>query len=423
MGLRRVLVHGSVSAVTVGNVGIAISVAAMLAAGPRLLGAGPFVSLGLAWTLTTVFGYGLAMPTEQLLTRRRSARDPRSGGRPVLLLLLAGLVSCVALPLVGSQVLSAGDTAVTVPAAVVGIAGWVLLATARGRVAGSGRLHAYAGLLGLEAATRVLLVVAAIVLPAGATWLLGSAVGVPIVVSAVAGLLRQPIQARRHLADLRLGRQPGLGRESEQAAFVLVAVGYQLCLNAAPLVLAWRVDAASHETVGAFVITSSYYRVAAVLGAGYATHTLVSLSALWSAGSREQFRQVLRRGVLSATVVTAAATILVAALGPVAVPLLNGRDPEIPLVVVAALALSTVLATAAAVATTGLMAAQRGSASAVWWLTGAGVHLFLLATTTTIGGTVALALVAGPAIVLVAVLATAYRLPDRSPALGRPDDG
>lgn len=423
VGLRRELVHGSVSAVTLGNVGIAISVAVLLAAGPRLLGAGPFVGLSLAWTLTTVFGYGLAMPTEQLITRRRSARDPRTSGRPILLLFLAGLLSCVALPLVGSQMLRAGETAITVPAAAVGIAGWALLATARGRVAGSGKLYAYAGLLSLEAATRVLLVVAAVAFPTGATWLLGSAVGVPIVVSAVAGLIRQPINPRRQVANIRLGWQPGPGRESEQATFVLVAVGYQLCLNAAPLVLAWRLDATSHQTIGAFVITSSYYRVAAVLGAGYATHTLVTLSALWSSGSREQFRQGLWRGVISATAVTTAATVGAAALGPIAVPLLNGRDPEIPLVVLAALAVSTVVATAAAVATTGLMASQRGSASAAWWLLGAGVQLVLLATTTRIGGTVALALLAGPVIVLVGVLATAHRLPDPWRAMGQPHGG
>ncbi|WP_344139158.1 hypothetical protein [Pedococcus bigeumensis] len=409
------------SAVTLGNVGIAVSVAVLLAAGPRLLGAGPFVALSLAWTVTTVFGYGIAMPTEQLIMRRRSARDTQASARPVVLLGLAGLLSVVALPFVGGQMLEVGEATVAVPTAAAGIAGWVLLATARGRVGGAGRLHAYAGLLGLEAATRIVLVVGAVAFPSGSTWLLGSAVGVPVVVSALVGLTLQPIQVRRHAAVLGLRGLSGPG-ESEQAAFVLVAVGYQLCLNAAPLVLAWRADAASHAAIGAFVITSSYYRVAAVLGAGYATHTLVTLSSLWSGGSYGQFKRGLRRGVISATAVTVAATAGAGALGPIAVPLLNGRDPKIPLVVLTGLAVSTVLATAAAVATTGLMASQRGSAAAGWWLAGAAVHLLILVTTTSIGGTVALALVAGPAIVLAGVLATARRLPESSRPLGLPLD-
>src|SRR6478735_2901642 len=65
--------RGGVTEVTLGNLAIALSVVAMLAVGPRTLGTEAFAGFALAWTATTLFGYGLAMPTEQLVARRVSA--------------------------------------------------------------------------------------------------------------------------------------------------------------------------------------------------------------------------------------------------------------------------------------------------------------------------------------------------------------
>jgi O-antigen/teichoic acid export membrane protein len=196
----------------------------------------------------------------------------------------------------------------------------------------------------------------------------------------------------------------------EQLTFVLVAAGYQVCLNSAPLVLAWRLEPGLRVAVGAFVIASSYYRLAAVLGGGFATQTLVSLSRLWAAGQQAAFAKQLVRGVLGAGAVTAAATAAAAAAGPWVVPLLNGRDPHISGVVVAALAVSTVLATAASVATAGLMASHHGRSAAVWWMAGSAAHVAVLAMADTIGPTTAVALLVGPGIVLVGVATTMARV-------------
>jgi O-antigen/teichoic acid export membrane protein len=403
------LLHSGVSAITLGNIAVAVSVAAMLAAGPRLLGHGAFVGLGLAWTLTTLFGFGLAVPTEQLITRRTSSRDPRGVALPIRNLVLLCLTACSVLPLVAREADATSTFPLLAPCAAAGLVGWTVLALARGRIAGVSDLRAYARSLGLEALLRLLLVSAAVMRPAWAPLLLAGSVGAPTIVTGLVGL-----RLRREYPVIT-GTS---GREREHLTFILVAAGYQLCLNSAPLVLAWRLDPTTRVGVGAFVIASSYYRLASILGGGFATQTLVSLSQLWAQGQREDFRGQLARGVLGAGVVTAAATVGVLLLGPVAVPLLNGRDPELDAPVVAALAVSTVLATAAAVATTALMASRHGRSAAAWWIGGALVHVSLMALSKDIGVTTAVALLAGPAIVLTGILTTTARVLRRS-AVGR----
>ena len=55
---------------TAGFLTVGVSAFAMLAAGPRLLGDAEYSGLAVAWTVATIFGFGLAIPAEQTITRR-----------------------------------------------------------------------------------------------------------------------------------------------------------------------------------------------------------------------------------------------------------------------------------------------------------------------------------------------------------------
>ncbi|WP_076260294.1 hypothetical protein [Intrasporangium flavum] len=407
--LRR----GGAPAVTAGNLVVAGSVLAALAAGPRVLGHEAFTGYSLAWTAITVFGYGLAMPTEQMISRRLNA-DPAADVRAASLRLALVTVGVSALALIWAAQ-SPADKSFTFlgTATVLGVVGWTVAAIARGRVAGSGDLRRYAGLFGLEGGVRIILVAAAIAVPesVGAP-VLAAALGGPVLVAGLVGAVRGLTQT---------GPIPGGSSseepKAEQLAFVLVALGYQACLNAAPFVLERKLlDAPA--LIGAFVVTSSYYRFASVLAAGFTTPALVRLSHARARGDMAGFSVMRRRASLAAMAVSALATAAAAGASPIALPLLYGQAPDVPPVVVVGLAASTVVATTAAVAGTALLASRRAGAASVLWILGASVLLVLVALDPGLGWVTAVGLVAGPSVVLAGTLILGRRA-DRAGAQER----
>jgi O-antigen/teichoic acid export membrane protein len=225
---------------------------------------------------------------------------------------------------------------------------------------------------------------------------MAAALGTPVVAAGLVGAIgvRGSLLVRA-TAEVRTPR-------AEQLSFILVALGYQACLNAAPFVLE-RTLVQAPGLVGAFVITSSYYRFASVLAGGFTTPALVRLSQAWARRDAAGFSEMLRTSVVGVAVASGVATVAAAVASPIVLPLLYGRDPDVPTSVVVGLTASTVLATTAAVAGTALMAAHRAVTAATLWLSGAVFVLAVVALDPGLGVVTSVGLVTGPAVVLVGV--------------------
>lgn len=395
----RTLRRSGFTEVTLGNLSVALSVVAMLAVGPRALGPQAFAGFALAWTATTLFGYGLAMPTEQLVARRVSAGMSTQTKAPILRLVVLGMLAAIGALAWAGWSATAATYAHTGFAVLSGIVGWTLASAARGHVAGSGRLGSYAGLFAAEALLRLVCVVGAVTTPSAASWLMACAVGIPILLAGALGAM-----ARRGVAPVILSHAPNMDVRGEQLSFVLIALGYQVCLNGAPLVLDWRVGESAPATVGAFVVASSYFRLASVLAGGFTTPALVSLSRSWAFGELGEFSRGLGRAVRGVAIVAAAASGMAVAFAPLALTLFYGRNPGVSLGIALALATSTVAATASAVAGTGLIAAGRARWAALCWILGAACMVGLVSLDAQIGLATGVGLVAGPGLVLIALL-------------------
>ena len=376
-----------------GNVAVGLSAFLLLGVGPRLLSPTEFVQVSLAWTLSAVFGFGIALPAEQLLTRRVSAGDgwasPRGGW--LSLAAVAAVVLALALGRWSGNTLAAASAS-------VGVIGWTVAAQARGRLAGQRHFRRYSVVLLAESLVRVLIVILAAVTPGAGMVLMGSAVGVPILVAGALGLLlsgppahRNASQAKRHGAAL------------EPLAFVTVAIGYQLALNTAPLLAAGRADSASALAAGAFILTNSILRAPAVLNAGFATHTLANLSRVQSA--RDPSASVtLRRDALGALASVSVATVAALAVLPLAMPALFGSDPGLPAALYAGLAVSTVVASVAAVLTAAALALKMEWRAMIAWTVGASLVAALTTLASTLGPWLGVALVVGPIVTLLLLL-------------------
>jgi hypothetical protein len=95
--------RGGVRVVTIGYVLVGGSSFLLLAAGPRLLGTVSFSGLGLIWTVSTLFGIGVALPTEQLVGRRMNVGSPDPVSVPVRWLLALGMLAGCLCWLAGSR--------------------------------------------------------------------------------------------------------------------------------------------------------------------------------------------------------------------------------------------------------------------------------------------------------------------------------
>jgi O-antigen/teichoic acid export membrane protein len=381
---------------TIGYIAVAGSSVVLLGAGPRLLGSAGFSTLALVWTLSTLFGLGLANPTELVVTRRLSAGEPHAL-HPFRWFSLWSVLSILAVLLGGGSLHAARNGVGLTWGTILAVTGWVAATWVRGSLAGGGHLTRYGAVLVVEAASRIGLVAVALLVPSWAGAALAAAVGVPLLLAAGAGLLLR-----------RPGRSVVVPRSEDHAGehlhFGVVSVAYQACLNGPALLLDWQVGYATPALVGAFVAVSTVLRAPSLLVGGLSTQALVSLSRSWSDGDWETYSAGTRTLAVRWARLVLPATCLVLLLSPWLLPLYYGSAVGLSPAVVVGLALSTVLATGAAVGTGPLFAAGRGRTAAMAWAAGAAVTSVVVVASSGSTTWLVIGLVSGPLVAAVLVV-------------------
>jgi O-antigen/teichoic acid export membrane protein len=341
-----------------GFVLVAGSAAALLAVGPRVLSPGAFSGISIAWTISVIFGFGIATPTEQVISRRRNAGDVTPGRGPAFWLGTVGLVGCAAVVvLLRTEV---GHRYPTVSWSLVALIGWVLVSPQRGELLGHQAVRPYAGTMMLEGLVRIAMVLLAAVWGSAAEILIGASIGLPLLLSAGAARLlslpgKLPPEQPRHA--------PGF----EQIAFIITALGYQASINLPPLALSWKVASSNRDFVGAFVVANSWMRLPTVLVGSVTVAALAELSRVSSTGSLPGFVTELRRSGLWILVLAVGGSVVCGVTAEPATTLLFGSHVDLPAHGYAYLGLSTALAIVATWLSVPLMATRHASTSAVIW--------------------------------------------------------
>jgi O-antigen/teichoic acid export membrane protein len=369
--------RGGALPATVGFLGVGVSAMLLNLIGARVLSPGAFSGVVVAWTVSNVFGLGVGNPTEQLISRRLNvqADDPVRG--PLRRLVIAALVAAALTLALTSNAISGRGYPLLAPTAILAIAGWVAVVVVRGRLAGRGDLVAYSGVLLVEAVLRVGLLGAGALFPGSADVLLGASVPLPLLAAAAMGAVFVVPRVADRQVERTAGGEPGLP-VGEQLGFMAVSVGYQVCLQSAVLLLGWQIGAGREAAVGAFGSVNSYFRTPTVLIGGIVTHALVALSHAWGTRDRSAFSAALRRPIRGVAVVGLGGTVLVGLAAPVLLPIYYPHPLGLPLHLLVALAVSTVLATFGSLMIVPLLAAGRSRTAAAAWLGGGIVTVLVL---------------------------------------------
>jgi O-antigen/teichoic acid export membrane protein len=362
-----------VGGTSAGYVLVGASGFALLACGPRLLGSGQYSVLAVAWTITTIFGAGLAQPGEQTITRVIAAGGDRHVVRVVTLRLAALAALSLVLPVLGGFGLDPllRDSTLWASAVVGAFVGWALLVGPRGQLAGAHAFGAYAAVMAVEALARIALCAAALLKRDAAAGLLAAALCVPLVLSAgVARVLAARLQ-------MPAGDPAGQSHRREQGAITAVSALIQVVLSSAPLWL--QVKSADPAVAGAFVTLTTYLRVPLLAVGGVFVVTLSRVSAAVAADDRPRARRV---AVVATGSTAGASGVLMLALlvgsGP-GLHLLYGRELRVDLGVALLLAASTLLAIVGSVLTQVLYGTERSHAAVLAWGLGAAVATVQLA--------------------------------------------
>jgi O-antigen/teichoic acid export membrane protein len=200
------------------------------------------------------------------------------------------------------------------------------------------------------------------------------------------------------------------GADYEHLSFAVMSVAYQVCLNGPALVLEWRLGTSRPETVGAFVAASTYLRAPSLLIGGISTHALVTLSRTWASPHRAVFNSHLSALFRRAAVISAPAIVVALGASPWVLPLYYGKPTNLPPVLLAALALSTMMAIAGAVGGAPLFAAELGAHAAAAWAAGAALTACFVVVAPGLGLWMSVGLVLGPFVAAIWIFALVSRL-------------
>ena len=348
---------------------VAASSAVLLAAGPRVMSHSSFSGISVGVLISVVFGFGVSTPTEQLISRQRNAGEAARGFSAARWLAICAALTVVAI-LVTVLATSARHSYPLMAWSILAVLGWSLVSPRRGELLGRQRMSAYALTMIVEGVARTLLVLAALVWRDGATFLIGLAIGLPLVASAGAAHV---LGGRGRVTEPR-----GLPPAFEQVSFVVIALGYTASLNLPPVALSWKISSQNSDFVGAFVIASSWMRLPTILIGTFTVSALVGLSRAVARGSVTDFRRgLVRSGGACLGLAFVGAAVCGLTAGP-ATTLLYGSRVTLPSHATAYLAASTVLAITCAWLSVPLMALRRPHSAAPIWAVGSALVLLTL---------------------------------------------
>jgi O-antigen/teichoic acid export membrane protein len=279
--------------------------------------------------------------------------------------LLPVLASLGYAPLLGGSVLWSSSV-------VVFALGWTFLAGPRGRLAAASDFSGYSGTLLAEGLTRVGLCLLAWMVPSAAALLLASAVGVPVVVSALVARRRVPTQPPGD------GEVAGHAHLSEQSFITAVALLSQVAINSAPLWLQARTTDAA--LAGQYVSATSYLRIPIFLIGGLGTVALSAVSGAHGGRDLVRARRTAIRSAGTAALVGLVGTgALLLVSGP-ALRIIYGTNVDLGEATLLVIALTTVLSMTAGIVTLVCLGCARSApAAAVWLLAALGVSAGLAA--------------------------------------------
>jgi O-antigen/teichoic acid export membrane protein len=324
----------------------------------------------MAWVISVIFGFGVATPTEQLISRRRNAGDQRRGRSPAYWLGLTGLAACAA---VGVFLMSeVGQHYPTMAWSIVAILGWVFVSPRRGELLGQQAIRAYAATLALEGLVRAGLVLVAIAWSSAASILLGSSIGLPLLASAAVAHL-YPLDARRRIGSPQLA--PGF----EQVGFIVTALGYQASLNLPPLALSWKVADQNRDFVGAFVVANSWMRLPTILVGSITVSALAELSRVASSGSWADFQRELGRSGKACVALAVGGALICGLTAGTATDLVYGSAVQLPPYGFVWLGASTALAIVASWLSVPMLAVRRATTAAGIWGLASGLTILTVA--------------------------------------------
>jgi O-antigen/teichoic acid export membrane protein len=338
---------------------IAVSGTAVLAIGPRIISHHDFSGISLAWVVSVVFGFGVATPTEQLISRRTNAGDSARGRSPSYwLVVLAGftIISITVLTLFTNV----GRHYPLLLWSLLAVLGWSLVSPRRGELLGHQAMPAYALSMIVEGVLRVALVALAAIGGAPSEFLLGLSIGLPIVVSAAVAHMTL---VRHKSPRTAVGVAPGF----EHLSFMAIAFGYQVSINLPPLAMSWKVSAHNSDFVGAFVVANSWMRVPTILMGTITVAALAELSRVVPTGSVIAFRAVMKRSGLACLTLALGGAIVCLVLARPATTLLYGERVNMPSYSFVCLAGSTILAILCSWLSTPLMALRHSMVAARLW--------------------------------------------------------
>ena len=354
-----------------GNIVVGLSAFLLLAAGPRLLGSDGYSQLAVAWLINAVFASGLSAPAELAINSAVASGRDRNQVRRIRnrLVMALGLIVGAWLMSESAQLNLIEMDQVWWLAVLLALLGSVLAPVSRGRLAGSGQFKRYGTALGVEAATRTLLVFLAI-----SAWgldatqwvtevLLGLALGIPIIASAVVGwiLSEGPCEvAPRHLAPSGT-RQPSI---------TITSLSMQFVLNLGPLWLA-VVQVATPQWAGQLVSTNAYMRVPLLILGGFAAYVMSRSTVAGTASNWHTVTSVIWRNATLVTLISTAGVVILSALSPWGLALLYGPDAGQTPALIATVGATTIAIAYGTVLTQGLIGIGEGQLVTLVWLLGA----------------------------------------------------
>ena len=237
-------------------------------------------------------------------------------------------------------------------------------------MAGSGRFHAYGVAPVTEAGTRILLCGVAWLLPRPDIWL-AMAVVVPLLAAAWAA--RRRVKARTVAASAR-GPHPAPAADPATAnprpaptssfgALATVSLSFVTIMNAAPLVIQWRLPGAA---AGQYVSAMTYMRIPMLLTTGFLTVVLSATAAAWARRDRRELGRAIGVAATGSALALGFSAAVWAVSGP-ALTLYYGLAIDLGAGVLALLGAATTLAVAASLfSQIGLGALRQPRLALVW---------------------------------------------------------